>query len=74
MTPKIKLPMRAARYKDGMTAIDLAMATGIPEARIYHLERQRYRPKRHEAEAIAEALNQPVERLFPAGVQRQEQT
>jgi DNA-binding XRE family transcriptional regulator len=40
------------------------------EARLYQLERRRFRPRPDEARRLAAVLNLTVEKLFPDGVQK----
>lgn len=62
--------MKDLRNKHGISAYALAVKAALKsEQRVYNLERQRFRPRRDEAERIARILGATVEALFPNGVQ-----
>lgn len=55
--------LRTKRLAKGLTALALGKRAGIPEMRVYHLERGRFRPRRDEAERLAKALGTSIEAL-----------
>ncbi len=57
--------LREARQARGLTALDVAEATGLREATVYATERGRRCPTRPEAEAWARAVKVQPETLFP---------
>lgn len=59
------------RVKAGLSAFQLAEMAGSSEMRVYFVERQRYRPRRAEAEGFARVLKTTVQKLFPDGVQHE---
>jgi transcriptional regulator with XRE-family HTH domain len=63
------LPLREARLAAGLTAMRCAEQAATTEARLYQLERRRFRPRPDEARRLAAVLNLTVEKLFPDGVQ-----
>ncbi|HMP71772.1 MAG TPA: helix-turn-helix transcriptional regulator [Kiritimatiellia bacterium] len=66
---KVKSELKQARIESGLTALQLAEIAGTNEARIYQVERGRFRPRPDEAQRLADVLRIPVESLFPNGVQ-----
>jgi hypothetical protein len=60
-----KTPLRQAREAIEATAIDVGYRAGIPEARLYMLERGRFNPRPMEAERLAAVLGRSVIDLFP---------
>jgi transcriptional regulator with XRE-family HTH domain len=67
-TPRVELKSR--RMARGMTALQLALAAGSNETRVFALERGRCHPSRDEAEAIGRALGVKPETIFPELAQR----
>ena len=63
--------LREYRIKARLSAFRLAEGAGTTEIRAYHIERQRYRPRRAEAEGFACVLKTTVQKLFPDGVQQE---
>lgn len=61
--------LREQRVKAGLSAFRLAVEAGSSEIRVFHIERDRYRPRRTEAEGFARVLKKSVSMLFPDGVQ-----
>jgi DNA-binding XRE family transcriptional regulator len=57
--------LREARLKARLTALGLGKLADVPEMRVFHIERGRYRPRLDEAQRLARVLGQPVEELFP---------
>jgi len=57
--------LKSRRMARGMTALQLALAAGSNETRIFALERGRCNPSRDEAEAIGRALGVRADSLFP---------
>jgi transcriptional regulator with XRE-family HTH domain len=65
----MKRPLKNERQRARMTALQLADAACTTEQRIYALERGRFRPRPDEARGLALVLGEPVETLFPGGIQ-----
>jgi transcriptional regulator with XRE-family HTH domain len=61
--------LKIARTAAGMTALELARAAGTTENRLFQIERGRFRPRPDEARGLALVLGEPVETLFPGGIQ-----
>jgi len=62
--------LKSRRMARGMTALQLALAAGSNETRIFALERGRCNPSHVEAEAIGRALGVKPETVFPELSQR----
>lgn len=63
--------LRVARAKRRITQVKLALAIGLHPNRYWRIEHDEVDPTLQEARAIAQALDLPVEELFP-GRQREE--
>jgi hypothetical protein len=65
IAPAPKSALRLAREAIGATAIDIGYQTGIPEARLYMIERGRFNPRPMEAERLSKLFGKSVIDLFP---------
>lgn len=71
MHPQIpRTELKSRRMARGMTALQLALAAGSNETRVFALERGRCNPSHVEAEAFARALGVKPETVFPELSQR----
>jgi transcriptional regulator with XRE-family HTH domain len=59
----LKMYLREARFKKGLTQFDLRIKTGIHQSRISLLERGYYEPRAEEIEKLARALSIPANEL-----------
>jgi transcriptional regulator with XRE-family HTH domain len=63
--------LKEARLSLGLSALELGERAGIREERVFAVERGRYRPRKGEATAWANALNLKPECAFPELFARQ---
>ena len=61
----IRLALKQARERNGLTALQLAAKAETSEARLYSYERGRCTPKPDEAARIAAVLGVTLESIFP---------
>lgn len=61
----LRYPLWAARQRLGLTQAELAARVGCSTSLICAIERRRRTPRPRLAEALANELGEPVERLFP---------
>lgn len=58
--------IRHYREKKGLTQRQMESLTGITQQTLSALERAPYLPRLDQARAIAKALGEPLDRIFPA--------
>jgi len=57
--------LREARKACGFSGYDLQILSRIPAQEIYRIERGLKRPKAYECDLLAQALDMPIDEIFP---------